>query len=212
MAHMIRSALTPVAALVIVAAMLLALAASTASAMSSASYKVVLTRNGYESTVGRTIDIPGFGVDGREITVARNGKTAKVIILEYASYAALSKDWIAVNGYGPEPREGTDAFDGRVLYWNTDSVLVVDFGAPNDASVARAAGNSFLGLPVQPGSPTPTPAPSGSPIPTPSGLPITGGGNADDSTELWLVMAAMVAGMMLATGATMVIQGVRVRR
>lgn len=210
MAHMIRSALTPVAALVIVAAMLLALAASTASAMSSASYKVVLTRNGYESTVGRTIDIPGFSVDGREITVTGNGKTAKVIILEYASYAALSKDWIAVDGYGPEPREETDAFDGRVLYWNTDSVLVVDFGAPNDASVARAAGNSFLGLPVQAGSPTP--APSGSPTPTPSGLPITGGGNADDGTGLWVVLAAMVAGMMLATGATMVIQGVRVRR
>ena len=118
-----------------------------------------------------------------------------------------------MDGYGPEPREETDAFDGRVLYWNTDSVLVVDFGAPNDASVARAAGNSFLGLPVsQPGSPTATPAPSGSPTPTPSGLPNAGGGQAGESTELWVVMAALVAGMMLATGATMVVQGVRVRR
>jgi hypothetical protein len=203
---MVRSALTPVAALVIVAAMLLALAASTASAMSSASYKVVLTRNGYESTVGRTIDIPGFSVDGGRLPCPQwqDGQSDHA---EYASYAALSKDWIAGTDTSRAARR-TDAFDGRVLYWNTDSVLVVDFERQR-----RFGGE---GGRQQPGPPPSRAAQRQSrrrPAARPrlSGLPSTGGKRRRQHRAV-VVMMAMVAGVMLATGATMVIQGVRVRR
>ena len=189
-----------------------ALAPSNSSALSLSDYQKVLASNGYQSAIGDKVSHSTLSIDGVIVTVTIQGKSAKVEFLDYGSQAALKADWIVENGKGPEPRVATKDFDGKILYWFNDSVLVVDYDAPNDPVVARAAANSYLGLPGSGGnqpSPTASPAPGtgtatpapGSPTATPGEFPTTGGPRSSDGNgNAWaLGMAIIAIGALTAT-------------
>lgn len=188
----------------------LAIGPNNTSALSQNEFERVLASNGYRATVGDSVDHPTLSIDGRIIVVELNGRIARVEFLDYGTQAKLKLDFVVVNGEGPKPIKATHDFDGKILYWNNDSVLVVDYNAPNDAVIARAAANSYLGLPGeggeepgQPASPTPTAAPStGSPTAptqTPGELPGAGGdpGGSDDGNAMALGLAIIAAGSLV---------------
>lgn len=188
----------------------LAINSSSSSALSLSDYQKALASNGYSVSVGAKVDHPTLSIDGVILTVTYSGKSANVEFLDYGSQAALKADWTAEDGKGPEPKVATSDFDGKVLYWYNDSVLVVDYNGPNDPLVARGAANSYLGLPgtggEQPASPTPgtgtaTPAP-GPPTATPRDFPSTGGPLGDDGDDgnAWaLGLAIFTAAALMAT-------------
>lgn len=185
----------------------LAISANNTSALSQSQYITILERNGYNVTVGDAVDHPTLSIDGRILIVELNGRKAAVEILDYGTQAKLKADFEAVDGEGPTPIKATGDFDAKVLYWFNDSVLVVDYNAPNDPVIARAAANSYLGLPGeggeepgQPASPTASPAP-GSPTRSPGGLPPSGGppdASSDDGNAMALGLALIAAGGLAA--------------
>jgi hypothetical protein len=83
---------------------------------------------------------------GTMLRIDKGGKGATLEIIDYnGSRDTLKTDWVAEDGAGPRPRVATSDFAGRVLYWNEDSVLAVDFREPNFREAAQAAGEIFLG-------------------------------------------------------------------
>ncbi len=140
---------------------------------------------------------PTLSVGGIVIKIDKGGKGATLEIIDYnGSRDALKTDWVAEDGAGPRPRVATGDFAGRVLYWNEDSVLAVDFREPNFREAAQAAGEIFLGRRGT-GGPTTAPA-SGS---TGAKLPGTGTGGGSgveaDLGDLLLPVALLGAGGVL---------------
>jgi hypothetical protein len=134
---------------------------------------------------------------GTIVTIDKGGKVATLEIVDYnGSRDTLKTDWVAEDGAGPRPRVATGDFAGRVLYWNEDSVLAVDFREPNFREAAQAAGEIFLGRRGT-GGPTTAPA-SGS---TAAKLPGTGTGGGSgaeaDLGDLLLPVALLGAGGVL---------------
>ena len=133
---------------------------------------------------------------GTVITIDKGGKGAALEIIDYdGSRDALKTDWTADDGSGPRPRVATSDFAGRVLYWNEDSVLAVDFRDPNFREAAQAAGEISLG---RRGTGGPTTAPAGGTAGTK--LPATGGGPGVAHAglgDLLLPLALLIAGSVL---------------
>ena len=176
-----------------------AVTASSASAVSPKDYQAALAGAGYAVTVDPTpVGHKGLGVLGTAIKIDKGGKGATVELLDYnGNRDALKTDWIAENGSGPRPRVGTSDFVGRVLYWNDDSVLAVDFRDPNFREAAQAAGEIFLGRRGT-GGPTTGAAPAASA--TGTKLPSTGtgsGGAQADLGDLLVPVALLGAGGVL---------------
>lgn len=209
----LRSIMTSLTILIVATLGVLAIQVQETSALSEDAFVARLKSNGFVVTMGDSVSHQGFAVGGKIIKVDTNGRVATVEILDYGSKAALEKDWIVVNGEAPKPRVNAKDFDGRILYWNNDSVLAVDYRAPNNELAARGAANSYLGLPGTGGqqpSPTPaaspTPAPTGgagSPTPTPAGFPTTGGPLADGDNGIdvaAIAIAVLATGLIVAGG------------
>ena len=142
---------------------------------------------------------PTLSVGGIVLKIDKGGKGATLEIIDYnGSRDALKTDWVAEDGAGPRPRVATSDFAGRVLYWNEDSVLAVDFREPNFREAAQAAGEIFLGRRGT-GGPTVGSAPAaGSPG---AKLPTTGTGGGSgaevDLGDLLLPVALLGAGGVL---------------
>ena len=170
------------------------LSTSSVSAMRMQEYQAALVAAGY------TVDIDsvakshaGLSVMGETMHIDKGGKYAAVEFLDYkGDRAALSKDWIAADDSRPRPRVPTNDFAGKILYWNDDSVLAVDFGVGNFREIASAAGEIFLG---RRGTGGPLVAPVGAGVTT---LPATGNGTADGVAatlgDLLLPLVLVVAG------------------
>jgi hypothetical protein len=127
-------------------ALVLASVALAAAATDVDAYKAALTSAGNTVTVNATpAKHTSLHADGTLITAAKGGQSATVEMIVYESRAKLLDDWSAVNGSGPTPKVATKDFDGRVLYWNENAVLAVSFAAPNEAGLAQAAADMFLG-------------------------------------------------------------------
>ena len=125
----------------------MAFAASGAAAMSIPDYQAALVGAGYTVKMDPIFKThAGLKGSGAIIQIEKGGKGAMVEFFDYAgSRDALKADWTAVDGAGPRPRVATSDFDGRVLYWNEDSVLAVDFRDPNYREAAQVAADVFLG-------------------------------------------------------------------
>lgn len=174
-----------------------------ASAMSRDDLSARLQKQGYTVSVdANAIDHPTLDVDGRVLTISKDGKSAKVEILDYGSGQKLRLDWAVENGKAPAPKDATNDFAGRVLMWNTDSVLLVDYRAPNDAGIAKAVTDTYLQRTSAPVTPT-TPPTQNPNTPKP---PSTGNGSIGDGDDssipteavaLGLVTVASVSGIAL---------------
>jgi hypothetical protein len=133
------------------AAALFAASVTGAGATSVTEYVAAMKASGYTVGAGRTVAYSGFKVSATTMSAVtgRPGDPgvagrAELELMQYGSEALLREDWDVVNGQAPRPRQGSNQFAGRTLYWNHDSILIVDFRAPNDVSVARAAAQVFL--------------------------------------------------------------------
>jgi hypothetical protein len=124
-----------------------AIGATGAAAMSAKDYTAALQGAGYSVAVDPgTVAHAALKQPGVTIKIDKGGKGATLEFIDYSGNRdALKTDWIAENGVGPRPRIATSDFAGRVLYWNDDSVLAVDFRDPNFREAAQAAGEIFLG-------------------------------------------------------------------
>ena len=99
-----------------------------------------LEASGYNVSVGQPIATrPPRNRDTVHRSSVAN-RQARVELLEYASEYLVHEDWILASGQSPA--RATPTLPAARLYWNGDSILVVDFRAPNDAGVASAAGDS----------------------------------------------------------------------
>jgi hypothetical protein len=156
-----------------------------------------LEADGFTVTAGDPVSYGDLSVDGVPMAIERDGKSAEIELLDYGTNAALKEDWSAVSGEGPAPIAATTDFDGRILYWNNDSVLAIDLSAPNDAPLARIAANIYLGLPGAGGAEPGTLPPTGGPPPVESGPGLLG-------LSLLLAGAAFVL-----AGPTLVVRSVR---
>ncbi len=169
--------------------------ASGASAIGAKDYTLALQGAGYSVTSDPgTVNHAGLKKGGTIIKIDKGGKGATLVLIDYADDRdALKTDWIVENGYGPRPRIATGDFAGRVLYWNDDSVLAVDFRDPNFREAAQAAGEIFLGRRGT-GGPTTSPATGA----TGAKLPATGSGGSSptqaDLGDLLLPIALLGAG------------------
>jgi hypothetical protein len=184
------SIISTIAALVAVAV----LGASAVSAVTESSYRAALESAGTKTSVevDRVTHVGMKGV-GKVIVIERDGKVAKVELIEYADGAKLREDWTVVNGESPKPKFAAADFAGKILYWNNDAVLAVSFAAPNDPALARAAGDAFLGRSVQqPGSPTATPVTGGTP---PVKAPNAGSSGYKDAGSGSDALAALTLGL-----------------
>jgi hypothetical protein len=181
----------------------LALAAITAASAkggppATERFTAALEGAGYTVTVAPApVKHTTLSAAGTALTIDKGGKGATLEIIDYnGSRDALKTDWVAEDGAGPRPRVATSDFAGRVLYWNEDSVLAVDFRDPNFREAAQAAGEIFLGRRGT-GGPTTAPA-SGS---TGAKLPATGTGGSSgaeaDLGDLLLPVALLGAGGVL---------------
>jgi hypothetical protein len=176
----------------------LAVTASVASAVRTPDYQAALAGAGYTVKLDPVLRThAGLTATGTVITIDKGGKGATLELIDYnGDRAALKKDWIAENGSSPRPRVATSDFAGRVLYWNDDSVLAVDFREPNFREAAQAAGEIFLG---RRGTGGPVAPSAGA---TSAKLPSAGTGNAAAATSLGdvLVVVALLgaAGVLLA--------------
>ena len=174
-----------------------AITASSASAIGAKDYKAALEQAGYAVTVDPApVAHAALKAPGAVIKIDKGGKGATLELIDYnGSRDALKTDWTAENGSGPRPRVATSDFAGRVLYWNDDSVLAVDFRDPNFREAAQAAGEIFLG---RRGTGGPTSAPAGAT--TGTKLPATGSGPAVAHAglgDLLLPLALLIAGGVL---------------
>ena len=174
-----------------------AITASSASAIGAKDYKAALEQAGYAVTVDPApVAHAALKAPGTVIKIDKGGKGATLELIDYnGSRDALKTDWTAEDGSGPRPRVATSDFAGRVLYWNDDSVLAVDFRDPNFREAAQAAGEIFLG---RRGTGGPTSAPAGST--TGTKLPATGSGAAVAHAglgDLLLPLALLIAGGVL---------------
>ncbi len=174
-----------------------AVTASSASAIGAKDYQAALAGAGYTVTADAVpVAHAGLKVPGTVIKIDKGGKGASLELLDYnGNRDALKTDWIVENGSGPRPRVATGDFAGRVLYWNDDSVLAVDFRDPNFREAAQAAGEIFLG---RRGTGGPTTAPAAGA--TGTKLPSTGmgsGGTQADFGDLLLPLALLGAGGVL---------------
>lgn len=182
----------------------LALAAITAASAkggppSTKRFTAALEGAGYTVAIepAPVVKHPTLSVGGIVLKIDKGGKGATLEIIDYnGSRDTLKTDWVAEDGAGPRPRVATNDFAGRVLYWNEDSVLAVDFREPNFREAAQAASEIFLGRRGT-GGPTSAPA-SGS---TAAKLPGTGTGGASgteaDLGDLLLPVALLGAGGVL---------------
>jgi hypothetical protein len=165
------------------AAALAAVAASVTGvgAIGAKDYKAAMEGAGYTVTVDAApVTHAGLKRPGTTIKIDKGGKGASLELIDYSGDRdALKTDWIAENGSGPKPRIATSDFAGRVLYWNDDSVLAVDFREPNFREAAQAAGEIFLG---RRGTGGPTTAPAGGASGTK--LPATGSGGSGAQADL----------------------------
>lgn len=170
--------------------------ASSASAIGAKDYKAALEGAGYKVGVSASaVPHTTLHAQGVLMSIDKGGKGASVELLDYnGNRDALKTDWIVENGSGPRPRVATGDFAGRVLYWNDDSVLAVDFRDPNFREAAQAAGEIFLGRRGT-GGPTTAPASAAG-----TKLPATGmgsGGAQTDLGDLLLPVALLGAGGVL---------------
>lgn len=174
-----------------------AITASSASAIGAKDYKAALEQAGYAVTVSPApVAHAALKAPGTVIKIDKGGKGATLELIDYnGSRDALKTDWTAEDGSGPRPRVATSDFAGRVLYWNDDSVLAVDFRDPNFREAAQAAGEIFLG---RRGTGGPASALAGST--TGTKLPATGSGTAVAHAglgDLLLPLALLIAGGVL---------------
>lgn len=146
--------LTLVLALVAAIAVALASSGSPASAITPDDFQAALADEGFTATIDPTpVEHATLHVAGVEITVEKGGKSATLELIVYETMARAKEDWNLVSGNPALPNVPTADFAGRVLYWNTDSVLAVDFRSPNEAGVALEAASVFLGTSAVPGAP-----------------------------------------------------------
>lgn len=178
----------------------MAFAASGAAAMSIPDYQAALVGAGYTVKMDPIFKThAGLKGSGAIIQIEKGGKGAMVEFFDYAgSRDALKADWTAVDGAGPRPRVATSDFDGRVLYWNEDSVLAVDFRDPNYREAAQVAADVFLGRRGTGGATTaPASGVSGTKLPATG----TGGSGAEmDLGDLLLPVALLGAGGVMVAG------------
>lgn len=184
-------------ALVATVAAAIVATASSASAIGAKDYKGALEQAGYTVTVDPSpVAHAALKTPGAVIKIDKAGKGATLEIIDYnGNRDALRTDWVAEDGAGPRPRVATNDFAGRVLYWNDDSVLAVDFRDPNFREAAQAAAEIFLG---RRGTGGPTTAPAGST--TGTKLPATGSGPAIAHVglgDLLLPLVLLIAGSVL---------------
>ena len=189
-------------AVAVTAALALAVAFVTAASAkgwppATTNYMAALEGAGYTVTIGPApAKHATLNATGTILTIDKGGKGATLELIDYnGSRDALKTDWTAEDGSGPRPRVATSDFAGRVLYWNDDSVLAVDFRDPNFREAAQAAGEIFLG---RRGTGGPTSAPAGST--TGTKLPATGSGAAVAHVglgDLLLPLALLIAGGVL---------------
>ncbi len=130
--------------------MLILLGLSLPATTSSASLEDFVQR--LEDDAGYTVVIDAAAghhedltIPGRIITAEKYGVFARVEILDYGNYGRLSQDWVAVDQQAPRPRVPIGDFTGKVLIWNQDAVLVLDFEPPNDAGTVQVVAGVFLG-------------------------------------------------------------------
>ena len=175
-----------------------AVTASSASAIGAKDYQSALEGAGYKVGVSASaVPHTTLHAQGVLMNIDKGGKGASLELLDYnGNRDALKTDWIVENGSGPRPRVATSDFAGRVLYWNDDSVLAIDFRDPNFREAAQAAGEIFLGRRGT-GGPATAPA-SGA---TGAKLPATGSGGASvtqaDLSDFLLPIALLGAGGVL---------------
>jgi hypothetical protein len=175
----------------------LALTASSAAAIGAKDYQAALSGAGYAVSVEPSpVTHAGLKRPGTMIKIDKGGKGATLELIDYSGDRdALKTDWITENGAGPRPRIATNDFAGRVLYWNDDSVLAVDFREPNFREAAQAAGEVFLG---RRGTGGPTTGANGSV--TGMKLPATGTGGSSKQVgpgDILLSVALLGAGGLL---------------
>lgn len=172
--------------------------ASSASAIGAKDYQGALEQAGYKVSVSASaVPHTTLHAQGVLMSIDKGGKGASLELIDYSGNRdALRTDWIVENGSGPRPRIATSDFAGRVLYWNDDSVLAIDFRDPNFREAAQAAGEIFLGRRGT-GGPTTAPATGA----TGAKLPATGSGNGSrtqvDLGDLLLPIALLGAGGVL---------------
>ena len=202
-------ALAAIAALSIATLAAARTASAAAPAATLAGYRQALTDAGYSvSAAAAATKHPTLHADGQSLTATKGGQSVSLEVIEYATRAKLTEDFVAVNGSGPKPAVATPDFDGRVLYWNENLVLAVSFRASNEPGLTRAAADIFLGRRGT-GGPD-AGACSGSAVGTGGGtstkLPAAGNGgyaspeatrtSGERFTGLWL--AAAIAGAIIA--------------
>jgi hypothetical protein len=175
-----------VLALVLAAAAAVALSAiGSGSALSVPDFEKRLQDAGYKVTPGDTgVEFGGIKQKGTKVVIEKDGKTTTVVVVAYKSIAELKAEWGAEAGKAPKPKATTKDFDGKTVYWNNDSVLVVDRGAGIEASV----GAVFLGRNNDGGKPAPSPTPA---------PPKTGTGTIGNGGESTFNSALIVGGMAL---------------
>lgn len=176
-----------------------AVTASSASAIGAKDYQSALEGAGYKVGVSASaVPHTTLHAQGVLMNIDKGGKGASLELLDYnGNRDALKTDWIVENGSGPRPRVATSDFAGRVLYWNDDSVLAIDFRDPNFREAAQAAGEIFLGRRGTGG-----PATGAAPATSAPGtkLPSTGtgsGGTRADLGDFLLPVALLGAGGVL---------------
>jgi hypothetical protein len=180
--------------------------APAARAVGADDFKAALEKAGYTVTVDpATVKHATLSVEGRIFTVTKDGKTARVELLDYGSATKLAADWNAANAQGPTPKTASADFDGKVPLWNNDSVLLVDYRAPNDAGIAGSVQNIYLG-PGGTGGAEPPPAGSATP-----GAPKTGNSlmTSEDRSPLLPALVVFYAITLVALCTAVVLRGSR---
>ncbi len=121
-----------------------AVVGSHASADSASSLTANLQASGYGVTSRGISQGLGISAIAKVLRIERDGAFASVQLYEYPDGDALNRDWLVNPGLPAQPRDSKADVAGRSAFWNDNSVLLVDFRAPNDPDLARRVGEVFL--------------------------------------------------------------------